>query len=43
MKKTNPFVLTMPKNHCWSIGECVRHAWRDRTAWEAQDRRNENR
>lgn len=23
------FVLTMPDNKFWSIGECVRHAWKD--------------
>lgn len=27
MKKINPFLLTMPDNHFWSIGECVGKAW----------------
>lgn len=37
VKKINPFVLTMPDNSYWSIGECVGKAWnagvalRDRT------------
>lgn len=29
IKKANPFVLTMPDNRFWSIGDCVGHAWRD--------------
>jgi flavin reductase (DIM6/NTAB) family NADH-FMN oxidoreductase RutF len=27
VKKINPFVLTMPDNSYWSIGECVGKAW----------------
>jgi flavin reductase (DIM6/NTAB) family NADH-FMN oxidoreductase RutF len=27
VKKINPFVLTMPDNRYWSIGECVGKAW----------------
>jgi flavin reductase (DIM6/NTAB) family NADH-FMN oxidoreductase RutF len=27
VKKINPFVLTMPDNRFWSIGECVGKAW----------------
>ncbi|MFC1524188.1 flavin reductase family protein [Thermodesulfobacteriota bacterium] len=27
MKKINPFVLTMPDNRFWAIGECVGQAW----------------
>jgi len=27
MKKINPFLLTMPDNNFWSIGECVGKAW----------------
>jgi flavin reductase (DIM6/NTAB) family NADH-FMN oxidoreductase RutF len=26
-KKVNPFLLTMPDNRYWSIGECVGKAW----------------
>jgi flavin reductase (DIM6/NTAB) family NADH-FMN oxidoreductase RutF len=29
IKKANPFVLTMPDNRYWSIGECVGNAWKD--------------
>ena len=29
IKKANPFVLTMPDNRYWSIGNCVGHAWKD--------------
>ena len=29
IKKINPFVLTMPDNRFWAIGECVGHAWKD--------------
>ena len=29
IKKANPFVLTMPDNRYWSIGDCVGHAWKD--------------
>lgn len=29
IKKANPFVLTMPDNRFWSIGDCVGHAWRN--------------
>jgi flavin reductase (DIM6/NTAB) family NADH-FMN oxidoreductase RutF len=29
IKKANPFVLTMPDNRYWSIGECIGHAWKD--------------
>ena len=29
IKKVNPFVLTVPDNRYWSIGECVGHAWKD--------------
>ena len=28
IKKINPFVLTMPDNRFWSIGDCVGHAWK---------------
>lgn len=27
IKKINPFLLTMPDNRFWSIGECVGKAW----------------
>ena len=27
VKKINPFVLTMPDNRYWSIGECIGKAW----------------
>jgi hypothetical protein len=27
MKKINPFLLTMPDNSFWSIGESVGKAW----------------
>ncbi len=27
VKKVNPFLLTMPDNRFWSIGECVGNAW----------------
>ena len=27
VKKVNPFLLTMPDNRFWSIGECVGKAW----------------
>ena len=27
VKKANPFLLTMPDNRFWSIGECVGKAW----------------
>lgn len=27
MKKINPFLLTMPDNQFWSIGDCVGKAW----------------
>jgi flavin reductase (DIM6/NTAB) family NADH-FMN oxidoreductase RutF len=27
VKKINPFVLTMPDNRFWSIGECIGKAW----------------
>ena len=27
VKKMNPFLLTMPDNRFWSIGECVGRAW----------------
>ncbi len=27
VKKINPFLLTMPDNRFWSIGECVGKAW----------------
>jgi flavin reductase (DIM6/NTAB) family NADH-FMN oxidoreductase RutF len=27
MKKINPFLLTMPDNRFWSIGECIGNAW----------------
>jgi flavin reductase (DIM6/NTAB) family NADH-FMN oxidoreductase RutF len=26
-KKIDPFLLTMPDNHFWSIGECIGKAW----------------
>jgi flavin reductase (DIM6/NTAB) family NADH-FMN oxidoreductase RutF len=26
-KKINPFLLTMPDNHFWTLGECVGKAW----------------
>jgi flavin reductase (DIM6/NTAB) family NADH-FMN oxidoreductase RutF len=26
-KKMNPFLLTMPDNHFWTLGECVGKAW----------------
>lgn len=29
IKKINPFVLTMPDNKFWAIGDCVGHAWKD--------------
>ena len=29
IKKINPFVLTMPDNRFWSIGDCVGYAWKD--------------
>ena len=29
VKKINPFLLTMPDNRFWSIGECVGKAWND--------------
>lgn len=29
IQKIRPFVLTMPDNRYWSIGECVGHAWKD--------------
>ncbi len=29
IKKLNPFLLTMPDNRYWSVGECVGHAWKD--------------
>ena len=29
IEKIKPFVLTMPDNRFWSIGECVGHAWKD--------------
>ena len=29
IKKINPFVLTMPDNRFWAIGDCVGHAWKD--------------
>lgn len=28
MKKVNPFILTMPQNHYWSLGEKVGDAWK---------------
>lgn len=28
VKKIMPFLLTMPDNRFWSIGECVGHAWK---------------
>jgi flavin reductase (DIM6/NTAB) family NADH-FMN oxidoreductase RutF len=27
VKKINPFVLTMPDNRFWSVGECIGKAW----------------
>ncbi len=27
MKKINPFLLTMPDNRFWSVGECIGKAW----------------
>jgi len=27
VKKMNPFLLTMPDNRFWSVGECVGKAW----------------
>jgi flavin reductase (DIM6/NTAB) family NADH-FMN oxidoreductase RutF len=27
VKKIKPFVLTMPDNRFWSIGECIGKAW----------------
>ena len=29
IQKIKPFVLTMPDNRFWSIGDCVGHAWKD--------------
>ncbi|RJQ54817.1 MAG: flavin reductase family protein [Nitrospiraceae bacterium] len=29
VKKINPFVLTMPDNRYWSIGECIGKAWHE--------------
>ncbi len=29
IKKINPFVLTMPDNRFWAIGDCVGQAWKD--------------
>jgi flavin reductase (DIM6/NTAB) family NADH-FMN oxidoreductase RutF len=29
VKKINPFVLTMPDNRYWSIGECIGNAWHE--------------
>ncbi len=29
VKKINPFVLTMPDNRFWSIGECIGKAWHE--------------
>ena len=29
IEKMNPFMLTMPDNRFWSLGECVGRAWRD--------------
>jgi flavin reductase (DIM6/NTAB) family NADH-FMN oxidoreductase RutF len=26
-KKINPFMLTMPDNHFWSLGDCIGKAW----------------
>ena len=28
IKKTNPFVLTMPDKRHLSIGDCIGHAWK---------------
>jgi flavin reductase (DIM6/NTAB) family NADH-FMN oxidoreductase RutF len=32
VKKINPFVLTMPDNRFWAIGECIGKAWHEGTA-----------
>lgn len=29
VEKIKPFLLTMPDNRYWSVGECVGHAWMD--------------
>lgn len=32
VKKINPFLLTMPDNRYWSIGECAGNAWKEGNA-----------
>ncbi len=32
VKKVNPFLLTMPDNRFWSVGECVGKAWKEGNA-----------
>ena len=29
IEKIRPFVLTMPDNRYWAVGDCVGHAWKD--------------
>ena len=29
IEKAKPFLLTMPDNRYWSIGQCIGHAWKD--------------
>jgi flavin reductase (DIM6/NTAB) family NADH-FMN oxidoreductase RutF len=36
VKKMNPFVLTMPDNRFWSIGECIGKAWHEGIAIREQ-------
>lgn len=33
VKKVNPFLLTMPDNRFWSVGDCVGKAWNAGTAF----------
>jgi hypothetical protein len=36
VKKMDPFLLSMPDNHFWSVGEIIGQAWRDGKALKKQ-------
>lgn len=41
VKKANPFLLTMPDNRFWSIGECVGKAWNAGSVLRDQQKQRE--
>ena len=41
VKKVNPFLLTMPDNRFWSIGECVGKAWNAGSALRDQQKQKQ--